>query len=209
MDDGAVNLQERATQHQMPLNLLPYDGILWYHAGFVSAPDALMQQLLKEVRWQRDQVKMYGKLITTRREMAWYGDTDAVYRYSGVERHPLPWSEALLQWGKKVGIACDTTFNSCLVNLYHDGTEGMGWHRDNERELVPNAPIASLSLGALRRFDFRHRTTKERVSIQLEPGSLLVMEGVIQEKWEHQLPVARRIREPRINLTYRRISTDK
>lgn len=189
----------------MPNNLLPYDGALWYQKEFVPDPEGLMKQLIEQVQWQRDQVKMYGKLIITRREMAWYGDPAARYKYSGITREPLPWLDVLLEWSKKAGTACGVQFNSCLVNRYHDGSEGMGWHRDNEPELVRGVPIASISLGATRRFDVRHRKSRKVLSVELQPGSLLVMTGSIQEHWEHRLAVSQRIKEERINLTYRTV----
>lgn len=140
--------------------------------------------------------------------MAWFGDAKAVYTYAGISRSPLEWIPELDDLRNSIGAVCGTLFNSCLANLYHDGSEGMGWHRDNEPDLIKHGCIASVSLGAARRFDFRHRRLSTKISVLLEPGSLLVMAGEIQDHWEHQLPVARKIKEPRINLTFRTVLTE-
>lgn len=186
-------------------NLLPFDGSAWYRPGFVPDAEGLEDSLMQAIPWQHDQVRMYGRVIITKRKVAWYGDAGAVYKYAGIPREPLAWLPELEMLRDKCSSICGETFNSCLANLYHNGSEGMGWHRDNEPDLVKHGCIASVSLGAVRRFDFRHRKTREKISVVLEPGSLLVMAGEIQDHWEHQLPVARRILEPRINLTFRTV----
>ena len=186
-------------------NLLPFDGMVWYRPGFVPEADVLQQKLMETIPWRHDEVRMYGKLITTRRMVAWYGNAGAVYTYAGIARNPLAWFPELEELKHRTGEACGASFNSCLANLYHDGSEGMGWHRDNEPDLIRHEVIASVSLGATRRFDFRHRKTRVKISVMLEPGSLLVMAGEVQDHWEHQLPVTKKIKEPRINLTFRTI----
>lgn len=191
------------------VNLLPFDGLVYYSAGFVAHAAWAQDRLMNIVPWRQDQVRMYGKLITTRRKVAWFGDEGAVYKYAGIARAPLSWLPELNELRNKVGAACGTVFNSCLANLYHSGSEGMGWHRDNEPDLVKHGVIASVSLGAARRFDFRHRETRTKISVMLEPGSLLVMAGEVQDHWEHQLPVAKKILQPRINLTFRTIRAER
>lgn len=167
--------------------------------------DRWFNVLFQTIPWRPDEVIMFGKRIVTKRLMAWYGDPGKDYRYSGIRREALPWTDELLVLRKKSEEIAGTDFNSCLCNLYHDGTESMGWHRDNEPELDPKQPIASLSLGAERKFKFRHRTTDERIDLMLGNGSLLLMHPPAQEFWDHQLPAMKKILLPRINLTFRRI----
>lgn len=141
------------------------------------------------------------------RKVSWHGDPGCAYTYAGSRKSPQPWTDSLRALKDRVEAAAGVPFNSCLLNLYHAGTEGMGWHSDDEPELGPEPVIASLSLGAARRFLFRHRVEKTRVEVRLEHGSLLVMRGACQRLWQHSLPKALRVREPRINLTFRRIES--
>ncbi len=166
-----------------------------------------MERLLEQVPWAHDRIMMFGREVVTKRQVAWYGDPGLVYRYSGRSKSPLPWLPVLLELKEKVEVESASTFNSCLLNFYRDGTEGMGWHADDERELEPNGTIASLSLGATRDFEFRHKTDGLRVGTPLEHGALLVMAGVVQTFWKHRLPPRRRVKEARINLTFRTIKT--
>jgi alkylated DNA repair dioxygenase AlkB len=191
----------------LEVNLLPYDGTVNYKAGCLSAnqADKFYNLLLNETQWQPDQVIIFGKLRVTKRKMAWYGDVGAEYRYAGISRTPIAWTPALQELKKITESICGTHFNSCLLNLYHNGSEGMGWHSDDEPELVSGGTIASLSLGAERRFYFRHRRTGEKIVTNLEHGSLLLMKGQTQYNWVHQLPVMKRVMAPRINLTFRQI----
>jgi len=151
--------------------------------------------------WRNDEVLMFGRRLVLSRKMAWFGDVP--YKYSGALKTPLPWSRQLLELKTVLEAACGHSFNSCLLNYYADGSEGMGWHSDDEKSLVSNAAIASLSLGAQRNFRFKHRRTGETVSVLLETGSLLVMGGETQTHWVHCLPKSKRILEPRINMTFR------
>lgn len=188
-------------------NLLPRDGVATYREPILSmeVADDSLERLLREIPWQRDEVMMFGKLIVTRRETAWYGDEPFVYTYSRIPRRALPWNSELLELKALVEKETQETFNSCLLNLYHDGSEGMGWHSDDESELKPNGSIASLSLGAERKFAFKHKTTRETVSLMLAHGSLLVMQGATQTHWKHRLPPTKRAGTPRVNLTFRTI----
>ena len=149
---------------------------------------------------------MFGKKLVTKREMAWYGEDGLNYKYSGILRKPLPWSDSLLKIKLLVEQACKVSFNSCLLNLYHDGNESMGWHSDDEPELGPNPVIASVSLGAERKFAFKHRKTGECISLVLKNGSLLLMQGVTQHFWVHTLRKSAGVKNPRVNLTFRRIT---
>lgn len=188
-------------------NLLPYDGIAIYHRSIFSnkESDRILQELSGSIHWEHDEINMFGKRIITKRKVAWYGDQPFEYNYSNHARQALPWNALLLEIKQLIEKATNEQYNSCLLNLYQNGEEGMGWHADNEKELKENGAIASLSLGAERKFQFKHRTTKERIELQLENGALLVMKGDIQKRWLHQLPKSKKISAPRINLTFRTI----
>lgn len=188
-------------------NLLPGDGTVIYLGRVMTQAkaDVLLESLLREVPWHRDEIVMFGRRITTAREVAWYGNPGASYTYSGATKHPLPWNDELLTLKSLVEPLAGTRFNSCLLNLYHNGREGMGWHSDAEKELGTNPVIASISLGAERRFCFKHKRTGERVEMVLAHGSLLVMKDETQANWLHSLPKAAKINAPRINLTFRAI----
>jgi alkylated DNA repair dioxygenase AlkB len=153
-----------------------------------------------------DQVFLFGKLITTKRKVAWYADSPYTYKYSNISRQALPWTSDLLVLKSLIEKETEETYNACLMNLYHDGSEGMGWHSDGEKELKKHGAISSLSLGAERCFSFKHKLSKDVVSLVLHPGSLLVMKGATQSHWLHSLPPTRKIHDPRINLTFRTIN---
>jgi alkylated DNA repair dioxygenase AlkB len=158
---------------------------------------------LDTIPWKQDEVVMFGKKIMTKRKVAWYADAGINYTYAGVKKSGLQWTEPLLKIKQKVEAITGANYNACLLNLYHEGEEGMGWHRDNEKEIVAESSIASVSLGAARKFAFKHATTNERIDIELENGSLLDMKGAIQHHWYHSLPKSMRIKQLRINLTFR------
>ncbi len=161
--------------------------------------------LLSTVPWKSDEVVIFGKRMVTARKVAWYGDAGCDYTYSGTTKQALPWTKYLLDLRVVAERLAGEAFNSCLLNLYHDGSEGMGWHSDDEKEIVRDSAIASLSFGAERRFVFRHKESGEKAEVLLENGSLLVMKGETQRFWQHQLPKMARVRTPRVNLTFRRI----
>lgn len=189
------------------LNLLPCDGTVNYH-GPVLHPDEAQrfhEALLVEVPWQHDEAVIFGKHIVTARKVAWYGDVAYDYTYSGTTKRALRWNTDLLALKAVVERITGDHFNSCLLNLYHDGNEGMAWHSDDERALGRNTTIASLSFGAERRFCFKHKREAHTASILLEHGSLLVMRGTTQTHWLHSLPKSKKITDPRINLTFRTI----
>lgn len=188
-------------------NHLPYEGHVHYYGKIYPEKEAdeLLSQLLKTIAWHHDLVTLYGKTIRTRREVAWYGDHTLTYRYSGHTKMALPWTNPLIRIKNKVELESGSTFNSCLLNLYHQGNEGMSWHSDDEKELVTDGVIASVSMGAARKFSFKHKVTGERIDVLLEHGSLLIMKGLTQRHWLHQLPPTRKIKTPRINLTFRQI----
>jgi alkylated DNA repair dioxygenase AlkB len=186
-------------------NLLPCDGIVTYHGPIFdgSAAKHYHDILLATIPWQHDEVVIFGKHIVTARKVAWYGDAGFSYSYSGTTKQPLPWTPELRELKDIAEARTGAIFNSCLLNLYHDGREGMGWHSDDEKSLLRDGCIASMSLGAERKFSFRHKQTKQTVSLLLEDGSLLVMAGTTQTHWHHQLPKSAKAGAPRINLTFR------
>lgn len=149
---------------------------------------------------------MFGRTVPAPRLEAWYGDPGAAYTYSGLAHEPLPWTAELQDLRERVESATATTFNSVLANLYRSGADSNGWHADDEPELGEQPVIASLSLGATRRFLLRHRASGERVELMLEAGSLLVMRGATQQCWQHCVPKQRTVQAPRINLTFRRVA---
>lgn len=188
-------------------NILPYDGEVIYYGHILSEDKAKLyyDTLLLEIPWQHDEALIYGKRIITKRKVAWYGDDSYDYTYSKTTKTALPWTKALLELKQLVENNCNTKFNSCLLNLYHDGDEGMAWHSDDEKALGKNTVIGSLSFGAVRKFSFKHKKTNEKREIILNNGSLLVMKGTTQTHWLHRLPKSTKIKHPRINLTFRTI----
>ena len=188
-------------------NLLPQDGIVNYYKNLLTLNEAnsYFDSFFHSIEWKNDQAFIYGKLIITKRKVAWYGDTDFEYTYSKITKRALPWTAELVELKKITEELTGEKFNSCLLNLYHNGDEGMAWHSDAEKVLKKNGAIASLSLGAERKFSFKHKETKETISLILENGSLLVMKGSTQTYWLHRLPPTKLISTPRINLTFRSI----
>lgn len=186
-----------------PRQLLPGDGSMLYRSHFLltSDSDDLMAGLLDEVPWESRSITIFGRSVMQPRLACWFGDVS--YSYSGITLEPRPWSPRLSRLKAAVEAATAQRFNSVLVNLYRDGNDSMGWHADDEAELGPEPFIASVSVGCTRRFRIRHRESKETIEIALEPGSLLTMSGLSQRFWVHEVPKARRITEPRINLTFR------
>jgi alkylated DNA repair dioxygenase AlkB len=194
-----------------PLQIIEQDGIALYHEKVISDEQIkpLYDELLNEINWENERVVMFGKEIITKRKVAFYSDESIVYTYAGKTKIGLPWKDPLIILKNIVESLTKQTYNACLLNLYHNGDEAMGWHSDNEKEIIANSTIASLSIGASRKFSFKHKVTKETISIQLENGSLLEMKGTIQSHWLHALPKSKKITEPRINLTFRQMSTQK
>lgn len=188
-------------------NLLPHGGIVNYHGKIFSAAEAnrFFETLLDTIEWKNDEAVIFGKLIVTKRKVAWYADQKYEYTYSNVTKQALPWTKELLQLKQITEEQSNETYNSCLLNLYHEGSEGMAWHSDGETDLKKDGAIGSLSFGAERKFSFKHKQTKETVSVVLEHGSLLVMKGTTQTNWLHRLPPTKTISKPRVNLTFRSI----
>lgn len=190
-------------------NILPCDGEVYYLGPIVTKNEAdyYFEKLFTQISWKPDEAIIFGKHIITKRKIAWYADHPFSYTYSRITRQALPWTKELLILKSLIERESGETYNACLMNLYHDGSEGMAWHSDGEKDLKKNGAIGSLSFGAERQFSFKNKKTKEVISIVLSPGSLLVMKGTTQTHWLHRLPPAKRIQEPRINLTFRTIAS--
>lgn len=189
------------------LNLLPFDGVASYYGIIFNPRESkdYFEKLFASIAWKNDEVVIYGKRMITKRKTAWYGDSNYLYTYSNVTKEALVWTKDLLALKKIVEEKSGSDFNSCLLNLYHDGHDGMAWHSDDEEALGPNPIIASLSFGAPRKFSLKHKASKQTRSIVLEHGSMLVMKGATQTYWTHSLPKSKLIKTPRINLTFRTI----
>ena len=190
-------------------NLLPKDGEVYYFGKVFSEEqvEQYFHSLLSSIAWKHDEITIFGKKIITKRKVAWYGDSGLQYTYSKNTKTALPWTAELLEIKSTIEEKTDETFNSCLLNLYHSGEEGMGWHSDDEKDLRKDSAIASISLGAERKFVFKNKDSKETVSVALENGSLLLMKGKTQTHWLHRLPPTKKVDNPRINLTFRTIET--
>ena len=188
-------------------NLLHEDGTVNYYGKVLTSGEAdqYFDLLMQNILWENDEVVIFGKHIVTKRKVAWYGDSDYSYTYSNTTKQALAWTKELSYLKQIVEELAGAKFNSCLLNLYHNGNEGMGWHSDDEKSLGTNNTIASLSFGAERKFLFKHKQTKQTVSLVLEHGSLLIMRDATQANWLHSLPKSKDVTRPRINLTFRTI----
>ena len=188
-------------------NILNKDGTVNYYGKILSYEEAnqYFSSFMQNILWKKDEVIIFGKHITTKRKVAWYGDSEYLYTYSNTTKQALAWTKELSELKQIVEEYGGIKFNSCLLNLYHNGNEGMGWHSDDEEPLGKSNTIASLSFGAERKFSFKHKQTKQIVSLVLEHGSLLIMKDATQSNWLHSLPKSKNITQPRINLTFRTI----
>ncbi|PZP52281.1 MAG: alpha-ketoglutarate-dependent dioxygenase AlkB [Pseudopedobacter saltans] len=188
-------------------NLLPKDGVVNYYGKVLAEKEAnfYFQKLLNNIEWRNDEAVIFGRKIVTKRMVAWYGDQPFQYTYSNITKSAVPWTEELLALKRLVESQSGETYNSCLLNLYHNGDEGMAWHCDEERDLKKDGAIGSLSFGAERKFAFKHKKTQEKLELLLENGSLLVMKGTTQSYWLHRLPPTKKVFSERINLTFRTI----
>ncbi|MGP5230558.1 alpha-ketoglutarate-dependent dioxygenase AlkB family protein [Psychrobacter celer] len=191
-------------------NLLPYDGRVNDFGCIIDDDCQLYDALLTELPWQPDIVTLFGKTHITTRQVVWMGDKALSYQYSGHTRHSLPWSDTVFhvklyieQQLSSIGI--DANFNSCLLNYYPTGHDGMGYHADDEKELGAQPVIASLSLGATRKFVFKHKKTQEKVALYLESGQLIVMHGETQRFWKHSITKTKTVADGRISLTFRHL----
>jgi alkylated DNA repair dioxygenase AlkB len=184
------------------------DDLLQYIPDFFNADESheYFTSLQNTIAWKQEELKLYGKIIKTPRFTAWYGDDGMAYKYSGVTFYALPWTDKLLKINAAIEPLAGQQFNSVLLNMYRDGNDSMGWHSDDEPELGKNPIIASVNFGQARRFDFRMvKDYSVKHQLMLGNGSLLIMKGDIQHHWQHQIAKSLRIKQPRINLTFRKI----
>ena len=186
-----------------PPNLLPRDGAVFLHADALARADAdrLFAELQEGIDWRQEIATVMGRRLPIPRLTAWHGQ--AGYVYSGIRMAPAPWTQALLELKDIAQTLAGQPFDSVLLNLYRTGRDSVSWHADNEPGLGQNPVIAGLSLGAVRRFQLKHRSTGERVALDLPHGSCLIMAGATQHHWLHQLPKTGQAAGPRINLTFR------
>ena len=192
-------------------NLLPYDGKVNDLGVVIDYPSALYYALLTGLPWQSDIVTLFGKTHVTTRQIVWMGDSDNSYQYSGHTRQAIAWTDTVFHVKHHVEkellkIGIDVNFNSCLLNYYPSGDEGMGYHADDEKELGDQPIIASLSLGATRKFVFKHKKTQDKVELYLESGQLIVMHGDTQNFWKHTVTKTKTVLEGRISLTFRQMN---
>ena len=187
--------------------IIQQDGEAVYYGNILTQEqkESYFNELLNGIQWVNEVVIMFGKTITTKRKVAFYANDLMEYTYSNKTKNAFPWTPLLLEIKKTVEAYTGETYNACLLNLYHDGNEGMGWHADNEKEIIADSSIASVSIGAKRNFLFKHRESGEKHSILLENGSLLEMKAPIQRHWLHSLPKTAKVKEARINLTFRQM----
>ncbi len=194
-------------------NLLPYDGKVNDLGVVIEDTTTLYDTLLNELPWHSDIVTLFGQTHVTTRQIVWMGADNANYHYSGQTRQPIPWSDAVFHVKQSIeralaniGIIVD--FNTCLLNYYPSGADGMGYHADDEKELGHQPIIASLSLGATRKFVFKHKKTQDKVALYLESGQLVVMHGDTQTFWKHTITKTKTVAAGRISLTFRHMPTN-
>jgi alkylated DNA repair dioxygenase AlkB len=186
------------------LEPIPFrDGELYFQQNFPLPPDT-MSRLMAETDWRAEKIKLWGKEYLQPRLTAWHGDKR--YTYSGLTLEPAPWTFLLARIRDTVAAAAQTPFNSVLLNLYRNGGDSMGMHSDDEAELGRNPVIASLSMGATRTLVFRHKRDKETIKLDLNDGCLLIMAGTTQHHWQHGIHKDPKVKEPRLNLTFRFIA---
>jgi alkylated DNA repair dioxygenase AlkB len=188
-------------------NILPFDGITNYHGLILDKNqcDFYYQKLRDTIQFKNDEAIIFGRKIITKRKVAWYGTSEFSYTYSKITKKANIFTKELLALKEIIEKASGETYNSCLLNLYHSGAEGMAYHSDGEKMLKKDGAIASLSLGAARKFSFKHKENKQRIDVILENGSLLVMKKGTQTNWLHRLPPTKKVSTARINLTFRTI----
>jgi alkylated DNA repair dioxygenase AlkB len=187
-------------------NLLPYGGELYYIPDVFAREqgEAYFNQLFTEIRWKQEPIKIFGREVMQPRLTAWYGDVMKPYAYSGITMAPNHWIHPLLEIKSVAEKISGAESSSALLNLYRDGNDGLGWHRDNEKVLGPAPSIASVSLGAVRTFQLRdYKDKKNLISLDLQPGSIVIMRGASQQMWEHRVPKSKKVLGARINITFR------
>jgi alkylated DNA repair dioxygenase AlkB len=191
------------------LNLLPFDGEMYYYPAYFDpyASDLYFKKMLALSNWRQDEIRIFGKKYFLPRQQMFLGDTeDIVYTYSGITLNAEPWPDFIMEIKKRIEHDFNTLFNSALVNLYRDGNDSNGKHSDNEPELGKNPFMASVSFGASRKFRVYHKTKKHcKTELTLRHGDLVIMKGEMQHHWYHEIPKEKKVLEPRINITFRKV----
>lgn len=192
------------------INILPKDGSVYYYPSFFNIEECTtyLEKLIDTINWKNEIVFLFGKEIILNRKFAFYADDQITYTYSKSQKIGNEWNNFLLFLKQEIENKTNVKYNACLLNLYYDGNDGMGWHSDDEKEIIENSSIASLSFGANRKFSFKHKKTKQTISFELENGSLLEMKGETQKNWLHSLPKTKKIKNIRINLTFRQMKIE-
>lgn len=189
-------------------NILPFGGEMFIHEDFFSEEESnyYYETLLQNIQWQQDEIVVFGKRHMQPRLTAMYGESGTHYAYSGIDMPALSWTKELSEIKARVEAATGYTFNIALLNLYRDGNDKVGWHRDNEKGMGSTPTIASVSFGATRNFQIRVARSKEyKMTFALPSGSLVLMGGEMQHVWEHQVPKTAKKVNARINITFRRV----
>ena len=188
-----------------PQKLNITDGDIDYFPNLFTASesDNFFEKLKTDINWVQEEISFYGKTHNLPRLTAWYGDSDKQYTYSGITVNALPWSSLLLDIKEKIESVSNISFNSVLLNFYRDGNDGVSWHSDDEKELGENPIIGSVSFGEIRPFQLKHKFLDEKIKIELNHGSFLLMKGETQHNWVHQIPKTKKQIKERINLTFR------
>jgi alkylated DNA repair dioxygenase AlkB len=208
LNTHTLNQRHMPTSPSLKNNILPFDGEAYLDNQYFSSNEAgaYFNQINQDTEWQQKEIRLFGKLIQQPRLMAWHGDKNITYQYSNLRLVTKPWTPVLTTLKNTIERDLGHTFNAVLLNCYRNGHDYMGWHRDNEKVLGLQPLIVSISFGAKRIFKFRHYYNKQlSEKLELDNGSLLIMQGETQNYWSHSLPKSLRITEPRINLTFRNI----
>ncbi len=182
--------------------------VLEYLPGFIPAKEGhkMLSDMIEYTPWTQKTVKMYDKEVLTPRLSAWYGDPDGLDYNALGKSTPLAWTDELLRLKQLIEPVAGISFNSVLLNYYRDGQDSVTWHSDNETVMGSHPVIASLSLGQVRPFDIRKKADhSEKYTIKLEHGSLLLMKGDLQSKWDHRIAKSSKTMGARVNLTFRKI----
>ena len=197
--------ENRSKTNAMQYNLPDADVCLFDSFFSKQESTILHQNLINNIQWRQDKIKIFGKLIDQPRLTAFYGDTEKPYAYSGIVMQPTYWNDDLLFIKNRVEAVAEIKFTSVLMNYYRDGKDSMGWHADDEKELGANPVIGSISFGETRKFQMRHKFRKDikKAEIELANGSFLLMKGATQHFWQHQIPKTSKVLGSRINLTFR------
>jgi alkylated DNA repair dioxygenase AlkB len=194
-------------QQIIPVNLSPELGtsniVFWPNWLSGAEADQLLSRAIEQTDWRQDNIRIAGKIIPVPRLQNWFGDPATSYTYSGICLQAVSFPDWMEQLRLSVEGQTGQPFNRALVNYYRHGRDSVDWHADDEKALGPAPVIASVSLGAERVFQLRHNLSREKLSISLPHGSLLLMGAGIQQHWQHRLAKVGDLQEPRVNFTFR------